>query len=68
MKRRKTNIAESFDVFKFNLYKGNFKKKKAFENWLRDKIAQINGYLGGWNDLAKEAVLADKRKLISHNF
>lgn len=68
MRRRKIYISESFDVFRFNLYKGNFKKKKSFENWLRDKIAHINGILGGWNNLSREAVLADKRTSISHNF
>lgn len=53
IKRRKMNLSESFDVFKFNMIKGNFKKKKAFENWLRDKIAQVNGILGGWNGMAR---------------
>jgi hypothetical protein len=53
MIRRKQNLSESYDVFRFNLFKGNFKKKKAFENWLRDKIAQIHGYLDGWNGLAQ---------------
>ena len=47
------NLSESFEVFKFNMIKGNFKKKKAFENWLRDKIAQVNGILGGWNGMAR---------------
>ena len=52
-KRRRQNICESFEVFSFNLYKGNFKKKRAFENWLKDKIQHISGILGGWNELTK---------------
>jgi hypothetical protein len=35
---------------------------------LKDKIAHISGILGGWNGMAQEAVLADKRKIVSHNF
>lgn len=50
------------------MYKGNFKKQRAFENWLKDKIAHISGIIGGWNDLSRQAVLGDQRKLIGHNF
>lgn len=41
-------------MFKFNHYKGNFKKKRAFENWIKDKVGQINSILGGWNNLAQQ--------------
>ena len=43
-------------MFKFNEIKGNFKKKRAFENWLKDKIAQIHTIYVDWNNLAKQKV------------
>jgi hypothetical protein len=39
-------------MFKTNHYKGNFKKNKAFDKFLNEKIEEIHRALSIWNNLS----------------
>ena len=43
-----------FESFRSNKYQGNFKKNKAFEKFLREKIGRVHSILGNWNHTARK--------------
>lgn len=43
-----------FEKFRSNKYTGNFKKNKAFEKYIQEKIGRVHQILGNWNNLAKK--------------
>jgi hypothetical protein len=50
--KKRVHLNMTYEMFKANHYKGNFKKNKAFDKFLSQKIGEIHRVLGIWNNLS----------------
>jgi len=52
---KRTLLCETVDKLKYNHYKGNFQKSKAFQRFLNEKIGEVHEILTLWNNMANTA-------------